>query len=74
MLTSLVHAILTRQWNEETLGEACRLVLEEISLDPSAPGGKVEYRRTLTVSFLFKFYLEVLYAQKSKVSSLLYVL
>ncbi|XP_077304768.1 aldehyde oxidase-like [Lithobates pipiens] len=60
------EALIGRQWNEETLGEACRLVLDEISLDPAAPDGKVEFRRTLTVSFLFKFYLEVLYTLRSE--------
>ncbi|XP_073502610.1 aldehyde oxidase-like isoform X1 [Phyllobates terribilis] len=60
------EAVIGRQWNEETLGEACRFILDEISLTPSAPGGKVEYRRTLTVSFLFKFYLEVLQALNSE--------
>uniref|UniRef100_A0A672VF71 FAD-binding PCMH-type domain-containing protein n=1 Tax=Strigops habroptila TaxID=2489341 RepID=A0A672VF71_STRHB len=34
------------------------LVLNEIFLPASALGGKVEYRRTLLVSFLFRFYLE----------------
>nr|XP_006117996.1 aldehyde oxidase isoform X1 [Pelodiscus sinensis] len=54
------EALRGRPWNEEMLDEACRLVLKEVSLPGSAPGGKVEYRRTLIVSFLFKFYLEVL--------------
>ncbi|GAB0191707.1 aldehyde oxidase 2-like [Grus japonensis] len=49
------------QWNDQMLNEACRLVLEEIFLPPSAVGGKVEYRRTLLVSFIFRFYLEVLH-------------
>ncbi|XP_056392196.1 aldehyde oxidase-like isoform X2 [Hyla sarda] len=62
------EAVIGRKWNEETLGEACRFVLDEISLTPSDPGGKVEYRRTLTVSFLFKFYLEVLQVLKSEYS------
>uniref|UniRef100_A0A8C9L858 Aldehyde oxidase n=1 Tax=Pavo cristatus TaxID=9049 RepID=A0A8C9L858_PAVCR len=53
--------LIGRQWNDQMLSEACRLVLEEISLPPSASGGKVEYRRTLLVSFLFRFYLEVLH-------------
>ncbi|NXP28878.1 AOXB oxidase, partial [Scytalopus superciliaris] len=50
-----------RQWNDQMLNEACRLVLEEIFIPPSALGGKVEYRRTLLVSFLFRFYLQVLH-------------
>lgn len=41
------------------LEAACQLVLEEVSLPGSAPGGKVEFKRTLIISFLFKFYLEV---------------
>lgn len=48
-----------RPWNEETLDTACKLILDEISLPASAPGGKVEYKRTLMISFLFKFYLAV---------------
>ncbi|NP_001289031.1 aldehyde oxidase 1 [Papio anubis] len=51
--------LIGRHWNEEMLDTACRLVLEEVSLSGSAPGGKVEFKRTLIVSFLFKFYLEV---------------
>lgn len=51
------------------LDEACRLVLKEVSLPGSAPGGKVEYRRTLIVSFLFKFYLEVLQSLNRMVNS-----
>ncbi|XP_060113025.1 aldehyde oxidase 2-like [Heteronotia binoei] len=53
-----------RSWNEQMLDDACRLILEEIQLSPSALGGKVEYRRTLLVSFFFRFYLEVLQGLK----------
>ncbi|XP_060113024.1 aldehyde oxidase 3-like [Heteronotia binoei] len=53
-----------RNWNEQMLDEACRLILEEIQLSPSAVGGKVEYRRTLLVSFFYRFYLEVLQGLK----------
>ncbi|XP_035879007.1 aldehyde oxidase 2 [Phyllostomus discolor] len=49
-----------RCWNEQMLEEACRLLLDEVSLPGSAPGGRVEFKRTLVVSFFFKFYLEVL--------------
>ncbi|XP_054113738.1 aldehyde oxidase 2 isoform X5 [Callithrix jacchus] len=52
--------LLGRRWNELMLDEACRLLLDEVSLPGSAPGGQVEFKRTLVVSFLFKFYLEVL--------------
>ncbi|KAG8432674.1 hypothetical protein GDO86_017063 [Hymenochirus boettgeri] len=53
-------ALITKHWDDHMLSEACRLIVDEISLPPSAPGGMVEYRRTLTLSFFFKFYLEVL--------------
>ncbi|KAM3917313.1 aldehyde oxidase-like [Leptodactylus fuscus] len=51
-----------KHWNEDMLSEACKLILDEIHLSPSAPGGMVEYKRTLTISFFFKLYLEVLQA------------
>ncbi|GAB1284986.1 Aldehyde oxidase 1 [Apodemus speciosus] len=51
--------LIGRPWNEEMLDTACRLVLDEVTLAGSAPGGKVEFKRTLIISFLFKFYLEV---------------
>uniref|UniRef100_A0A8C8VRY5 xanthine dehydrogenase n=1 Tax=Peromyscus maniculatus bairdii TaxID=230844 RepID=A0A8C8VRY5_PERMB len=51
--------LIGRPWNEEMLDTACRLVLNEVTLPGSAPGGKVEFKRTLIISFLFKFYLEV---------------
>ncbi|XP_071996090.1 xanthine dehydrogenase/oxidase isoform X3 [Engystomops pustulosus] len=49
-----------REWNELLLQDATRLLAREMSLSPSAPGGMVEYRQTLTLSFFFKFYLTVL--------------
>ncbi|XP_039700296.1 aldehyde oxidase 2 isoform X1 [Pteropus medius] len=52
--------LLGRHWNELMLDEACRLLLDEVSLPGSAPGGRVEFKRTLVISFFFKFYLEVL--------------
>ncbi|KAH0621633.1 hypothetical protein JD844_023157 [Phrynosoma platyrhinos] len=54
------RALIGRPWDEQMLDDACRMVLKEILLPSSASGGKVEFRRTLIVSFIFKFYLEVL--------------
>ncbi|XP_054834578.1 aldehyde oxidase-like isoform X2 [Eublepharis macularius] len=59
------QTLIGRPWNEQLLDEACRRILTEIRLPSSAPGGKVEYRRTLIVSFMFKFYLEVLRSLKT---------
>ncbi|XP_053917784.1 xanthine dehydrogenase/oxidase isoform X2 [Cuculus canorus] len=49
-----------RDWNEKLLQDACCLLAGEMDLPPSAPGGMVDFRRTLTLSFFFKFYLTVL--------------
>ncbi|XP_028281021.1 aldehyde oxidase 6 [Parambassis ranga] len=53
-------AIVGRSWDDETLNRAYDVLLGELFLPPSAPGGKVEFRLSLTLSLLFKFNLEVL--------------
>ncbi|KAJ8282636.1 hypothetical protein COCON_G00051550 [Conger conger] len=57
--TKTCQEVIGRPWNEETMSHAYRLLLDEMVLSPSAPGGKVEFRRSLTLSFLFKFNLEM---------------
>ncbi|RXG71941.1 Xanthine dehydrogenase/oxidase [Armadillidium vulgare] len=44
---------------EEMLDKALVSLLDELELDPSAPGGMTDYRKTLTASFFFKFYHSV---------------
>ncbi|XP_044097196.1 aldehyde oxidase 4-like isoform X2 [Neovison vison] len=51
--------LLGRPWDDHMLSDACRWVLDEIYIPPAAEDGMVEYRRTLIVSLLFKFYLRV---------------
>uniref|UniRef100_A0A8D0ART7 Aldehyde oxidase 1 n=1 Tax=Sander lucioperca TaxID=283035 RepID=A0A8D0ART7_SANLU len=58
--TAIVTRVSFRPWDDETLQRAYDVLLDELVLPPSAPGGKVEFRRSLTLSFLFKFNLEVL--------------
>uniref|UniRef100_A0A8C1ZUB1 Xanthine dehydrogenase/oxidase n=1 Tax=Cyprinus carpio TaxID=7962 RepID=A0A8C1ZUB1_CYPCA len=58
-VTVLATATCNRQWNEELLEEACTSLAEEMNLSPSAPGGMVTYRRTLTISLFYKFFLNV---------------
>nr|XP_043868146.1 aldehyde oxidase 1-like [Solea senegalensis] len=53
-------ALIAKPWNDDTLSPVYDILLEELTLPPSAPGGKVEFRQSLTLSFLFKFYLEIL--------------
>uniref|UniRef100_A0A674F2S0 xanthine dehydrogenase n=1 Tax=Salmo trutta TaxID=8032 RepID=A0A674F2S0_SALTR len=51
----------------ELLADACCLLEEEVELSDSAHGGKVEYRKTLTTSFFFKFYMQVLQELRERV-------
>ncbi|XP_041418515.1 xanthine dehydrogenase/oxidase isoform X4 [Xenopus laevis] len=48
-----------KYWDDKLLQSACQLLAKEMALSPSVPGGMVEYRQTLTLSFFFKFYLTV---------------
>lgn len=62
----------SRRWGEKLLQEACSSLAEEMMLDPSAPGGMVTYRQTLTLSLFYKFYLTVLQKLRKQVSQLLF--
>ncbi|NXC42818.1 AOXA oxidase, partial [Penelope pileata] len=59
------RTLIGRCWNERLLDEASRLVLKEIALPDSARDGKVEYKKTLIVSFFYRFFLEVLQSLKT---------
>uniref|UniRef100_A0A673BMR0 Xanthine dehydrogenase/oxidase n=1 Tax=Sphaeramia orbicularis TaxID=375764 RepID=A0A673BMR0_9TELE len=59
--------LIGRPWGEELLQAACSSLAEEMTLDPSAPGGMVTYRRTLTLSLFYKFYLTVLLKLRDQV-------
>ncbi|XP_039197687.1 xanthine dehydrogenase/oxidase [Crotalus tigris] len=60
MAVKTCQELIGREWKEELMQEACRLLAEEMNLSPSVPGGMVDFRRTLVLSFFFKFYLTVL--------------
>ncbi|KAJ3256861.1 hypothetical protein HK103_005105 [Boothiomyces macroporosus] len=46
-------------WSEGEVKTACKLLLEDMPLSGTSPGGQIEYRKTLSQSFLYKFYLRV---------------
>ncbi|XP_056157552.1 aldehyde oxidase 5 [Lampris incognitus] len=48
-----------QSWDENLLSEACRLLEEDVEVSPSVHGGKAEYRKTLILSFFFKFYMQM---------------
>ncbi len=41
------------------MDDACELLEGDLPLAPGSPGGMEPYRRTLTSSFFFKFFLHV---------------
>lgn len=53
------HTLRGRDWGEELLQSAISSLAEELTLDPSSPGGMVSFRRTLVLSLFYKFYLSV---------------
>ncbi|XP_075175818.1 aldehyde oxidase 1-like, partial [Anomaloglossus baeobatrachus] len=63
------QVLIGRHWDDEMFSESSRQVLTEISIPPSAPDGRVEYKRSLTMSFLFKFYLQVLQNLEKPITS-----
>lgn len=59
------QALINKQWSESALSQAYDMLLEELDMPPSAPGGKVHFRRVLTLTLFFKFYLETLHKLKN---------
>jgi len=47
--------------SHETLKAALEVLPDDLPLDASAPGGMIEYRRTMAASFLYKFFLSVMH-------------
>ena len=63
-----IFLYMNRRWEDSLVPEVCRLLADDLPLAAGAPGGMVEYRRTLTTSFFFKFYLTVLMQLQARVS------
>lgn len=59
LATKSSQALLGKDWNDQTLEKAYDLLVAEIPLQPGAPGGMIQFRRSLTLSFFLKFYLSV---------------
>ncbi|XP_054265333.1 xanthine dehydrogenase-like [Macrosteles quadrilineatus] len=64
--TNTAAALKDKPWTSATIEAAFSTLMSELSLDPGAPGGLVSYRCSLTLSFLFKFYLKVSQRLESK--------
>eukprot|EP01018_Ginkgo_biloba_P032807 Gb_23462 [translate_table: standard] len=55
-----------KPWTHQTLQDALQTLQEEIIIAENAPGGMVEFRQSLTRSFLFKFFLWTSYNMQQK--------
>lgn len=48
-----------REWNDQTLLEAMKVLAQLTTLPSNVPGGQPEYRSSLCVGFFYKFYMSV---------------
>ncbi|KAJ8045856.1 Xanthine dehydrogenase/oxidase [Holothuria leucospilota] len=48
-----------RKWDSNIVDEACTSLLEDLCLPYGSPGGMEKYKKSLALSFFFKFYLKV---------------
>lgn len=57
--TNTGKSLSAEKWDEIMLEKAFSLLIEELPLSPSAPGGNIQFRRALTMSLFFKAYLSI---------------
>ncbi|XP_021645492.2 xanthine dehydrogenase 1 isoform X2 [Hevea brasiliensis] len=60
--------LIGKNWNQELLEGALKVLETDILLKEDAPGGMVEFRKSLTLSFFFKFFLWVSHQMDGKKS------
>lgn len=58
--------LIGKSWNQEMLQGALKVLQEDVLLKDDAPGGMVEFRRSLSLSFFFKFFLWVSHQMEGK--------
>ncbi|KAF6158613.1 hypothetical protein GIB67_040127 [Kingdonia uniflora] len=59
LASKLESYLIGKRWDQDLLTCALRILEEDILINENAPGGMVEFRKSLTSSFFFKFYLWV---------------
>ncbi|KAJ0175481.1 hypothetical protein K1T71_008640 [Dendrolimus kikuchii] len=57
--TNTCNYLIGEKWDENMLEKAYSQMIEEFPLDPSAPGGNIQFRRALTMSLFLKAYLSI---------------
>ncbi|KAJ1566853.1 hypothetical protein HK096_000180 [Nowakowskiella sp. JEL0078] len=61
--------VIGKEWNISLVDEVSRLLIEDMPMSYSTPGGQVEYRKTLALSFFTKFFLNVNHEISSSIKS-----
>ncbi|GFO34572.1 xanthine dehydrogenase/oxidase-like [Plakobranchus ocellatus] len=56
---STMETAVGQKWDDNLFTKLCDSLASDLVLAPGSPGGAVEYRRALALSFLFKFFLQV---------------
>ncbi|KAM0000115.1 putative xanthine dehydrogenase [Helianthus debilis subsp. tardiflorus] len=51
--------LIGKAWNKELLQKSLEILKQDVVISENAPGGMVEFRKSLTLSFFFKFFLWV---------------
>ncbi|XP_038983377.1 xanthine dehydrogenase-like isoform X2 [Phoenix dactylifera] len=57
-----------KKWNKKLMQDTLQILKEDVPLAEDAPGGMVEFRKSLTLSFFFKFFSWVTHKMNEKVS------
>ncbi|KAI9196952.1 hypothetical protein LWI28_028492 [Acer negundo] len=60
--------IIGKNWSQELLQGALKILQTDVIIKEGAPGGMVEFRKSLTLSFFFKFFLWVSHQMDVKTS------
>ncbi|KAL3850115.1 hypothetical protein ACJIZ3_011997 [Penstemon smallii] len=60
--------LIGKPWNKEVLEGALKVLEKNIVMKEDAPGGMVEFRKSLTLSFFFKFFLWVCHQMNGEAS------
>lgn len=60
--------IIGKSWTQELLRSALKILPTDIIIKEDAPGGMVDFRKSLTLSFFFKFFLWVSHQMDGKKS------
>ncbi|XP_073104161.1 xanthine dehydrogenase isoform X2 [Elaeis guineensis] len=55
-----------KKWNKKLMQDTLQILKEDVPLAEDAPGGMVEFRKSLTLSFFFKFFSWVTHKMNEK--------